>query len=66
LLINPYVSDFLKKTLVDNKIPVVNTKIAEGLNLYAGTKCLLLFTKKPNWSEVLKDKKGKIFSIRKY
>lgn len=22
--------------------------------------------KKPNWSEVLKDKKGKIFSIRKY
>ncbi len=33
----PYVSDFLKKTLVDNKIPVVNTKITKDLNLYAGT-----------------------------
>ncbi len=36
----PYVSDFLKKTLVDNKIPVVNTKITKDLNLYAGTKLI--------------------------
>lgn len=33
----PYISDFLKKTLVDNKIPVVKTKITKELNLYAET-----------------------------
>jgi hypothetical protein len=33
----PYLSDFLKKTLRDNAIPVVGTDIAKGLDLYDGT-----------------------------
>ena len=34
----PYVSEFLKKTVKDNAIPVVGTKIAKNLGLYPGTK----------------------------
>lgn len=33
----PYVSDFFKKTVKDNAIPVVDTQIARTLGLYAGT-----------------------------
>ena len=33
----PYVSDFFKKTVKDNDIPVVDTQIAKTLGLYAGT-----------------------------
>ncbi len=33
----PYVSDFLKKTVRDNDIPVVETESAKQLNLYDGT-----------------------------
>lgn len=34
----PYVSEFLKKTVKDNAIPVVGTEIAKNLGLYPGTK----------------------------
>ena len=34
----PYVSDFFKKTVKDNAIPVVSTEIAKNLGLYPGTK----------------------------
>lgn len=33
----PYVSDFFKKTVKDNNIPIVGTESAKRLNLYAGT-----------------------------
>jgi hypothetical protein len=33
----PYVSDFFKKTVKDNAIPVVGTDIAKKLGLYSGT-----------------------------
>ena len=33
----PYVSDFLKETVRDNKIPVVETTVAKQLGLYDGT-----------------------------
>ncbi len=33
----PYVSDFFKKTVRDNNIPIVGTESANQLNLYAGT-----------------------------
>ena len=33
----PYVSDFFKKTVRDNAIPVVGTEIAKELDLYQGT-----------------------------
>ena len=34
----PYVSEFLKKTVKDNAIPVVGTETAKNLGLYPGTK----------------------------
>lgn len=34
---NPYVSDFFKKTVRDNNIPVVGTEAAKRLGLYDGT-----------------------------
>ena len=37
LLDKPYVSDFLKKTLRDESIPVVHTQTASGFRLYDGT-----------------------------
>ena len=36
----PYVSDFFKKTVRDNAIPVVGTEIAKELDLYQGTKII--------------------------
>jgi hypothetical protein len=33
----PYISDFFKSTVKDNKIPVVGTDIIKKLNLYSGT-----------------------------
>ena len=33
----PYVSDFFKKSLVEHKIPVVNTDMAKKMGLYPGT-----------------------------
>ncbi len=33
----PYVSDFFKKTVRDNKIPVVGTEAAKQLDLYDNT-----------------------------
>jgi len=36
----PYVSDFLKKTLRDNNIPVVGTPEVTAMNLYSGTKII--------------------------
>ncbi len=36
----PYVSDFFKKTVRDNAIPVVGTEIAKELDLYHGTKII--------------------------
>ena len=36
----PYVSDFFKKTVRDNAIPVVSTEIAKELGLYQGTKII--------------------------
>jgi len=36
----PYVSDFFKKTVRDNAIPVVGTGIAKKSDLYAGTKVI--------------------------
>ncbi len=33
----PYISDFFKKTVRDNGIPVVGTYMAKKLNLYSGT-----------------------------
>jgi hypothetical protein len=36
----PYVSDFFKKTVRDNEIPVVGTEIVESLELYSGTKII--------------------------
>jgi len=36
----PYISDFFKKTVRDNAIPVVGTEIANELNLYPGTKII--------------------------
>jgi len=33
----PYVSDFLKRTLKENKIPVVETEISRSLGLHSGT-----------------------------
>jgi hypothetical protein len=36
----PYISDFFKRTVKDNKIPVVGTEIAGKLGLYNGTKII--------------------------
>ncbi len=36
----PYISDFLKKTVRDNAIPVVGTDIAKKSDLYSGTKII--------------------------
>lgn len=36
----PYISDFLKKTLQDNRIPVVGTEISKELGLYDKTKII--------------------------
>jgi hypothetical protein len=36
----PYISDFLKKTLSENDLPVVNTEMAKKFSLYAGTNFL--------------------------
>jgi ATP-grasp domain-containing protein len=36
----PYISEFLRKTLLDNAIPVVGTDIVKELNLYKGTKII--------------------------
>jgi len=36
----PYVSDFFKKTVKDNAIPVVDTETAKTLDLYPGTKLI--------------------------
>ncbi|MCK5163886.1 MAG: ATP-grasp domain-containing protein [Desulfobacula sp.] len=36
----PYISNFLKKTVRDNAIPVVGTDIAKKLGLYSGTKII--------------------------
>lgn len=36
----PYVSEFFKKTVKDNAIPVVNTAVAKTLGLYPGTKLM--------------------------
>ena len=33
----PYVSEFFKRTVKDNAIPVVGTETAKNLNLYPGT-----------------------------
>ncbi len=38
LVDKPYISEFLKKTIKDNAIPVVATGIVKQLDLYAGTK----------------------------
>jgi len=36
----PFVSEFFKKTVKDNAVPVVDTAIAKTLNLYPGTKLI--------------------------
>ncbi len=36
----PFVSEFFKKTVKDNAIPVVDTEIAKTLDLYPGTKAI--------------------------
>jgi hypothetical protein len=36
----PYISDFFKKTVRDNNIPVVGTDIALSSGLYEGTKII--------------------------
>ena len=36
----PYVSDFFKKTVKDNAIPVVGTQVAKTIGLYSGTKLI--------------------------
>jgi len=36
----PYISDFFKRTVRDNDIPVVGTEIARKLDLYKGTKII--------------------------
>jgi len=40
LVDKPYISDFFKKTVRDNAIPVVGTDIAKELGLYSGTKVI--------------------------
>jgi hypothetical protein len=37
---NPYISDFFKRTVRDNDIPVVGTEIARKLDLFNGTKII--------------------------
>ncbi|MFC1512930.1 ATP-grasp domain-containing protein [Thermodesulfobacteriota bacterium] len=37
LIDKPYISDFFKRTVRDNNIPVVGTEIAQNLSLYDGT-----------------------------
>ncbi len=36
----PYISDFFKRTIRDNAIPVVGTDIAKKSDLYTGTKII--------------------------
>lgn len=40
LVEKPYISDFLKRTVKENSIPVVETEIAQELNLFSGTNFL--------------------------
>jgi hypothetical protein len=67
----PYISDFLKKTLKENGIPVVGTDTAQQLDLYKGTKIIseneaVEMVKKPGASKIYTTSENSIGWIAKH